>query len=226
MPQVFDRKRTADSRLKKAPPPNSIRFYRQKAGLTLEGLAALLNTNHQTIGKLENRQTNLTPEWADRIGARLGGIPSGLIAFSDAPDAYLWAARSVSVIGTVDSGLQIRLRDIVGRRVGITNKPPKTVALELTDNAIAPMNGWLLLYDEDARERVSAAVLKRQERNAKFIVCLADGTAWWRRIVPSSRRGRYHLEAEHKPPVYDADIESVTEVIGFERPGLDLPPPE
>jgi hypothetical protein len=68
-------------------------------------------------------------------------------------------------------------------------------------------------------------VLRRQETSAKFISHLKDDSTWWRTIVPSIRSHHFHLDAEHKRSVHDVEIEWVSEVLGFEYPGHDLPPP-
>lgn len=84
--------------------------------------------------------------------------------------------------------------------------------------------GWVILYDDDARERITQRTLDHQERNTKFLIHVKDNGMWWRRAVPSSRRGFYHLESPHKQTVYDVETDWVCEVLGFEPPDQDLPP--
>lgn len=216
------------SRLKKAPPPNSLEYYRERAGKTLMEVAAALNTSHQTIQRLEKRQMILTPEWADRISPVIGGVPAQLIGFSYAPDAYMWAASAVPIVGTVEPDLHVSTADKPYRCIGVRNNPAgdSCIAIELGREALPPLAGWLILIDDTRVERMNRSVLERQnEMRRQFIVRIKDGTMWWRRIVPSAKRNFYHLEFDHKPTIYDVEIESVSEFVGFE-PGLTLPPRE
>jgi hypothetical protein len=216
------------SRLKQAPPPNSLRYYRNLAGRTLMEIAAALNTKHQTIGKLETRQTILTPEWADRIGSLIG-VPAQLIGFSYAPDAYIWAAKAVPVIGTVNADMRIEAAEPPYCSVGIWQRPvpASTFAVTIGREAFSQLSGYLLLFDDTKRERVTPAVISRQnQQDKKFIVHLIDGSMWWRRIVPGAKRNRYHLESVHKSLIENVEIESVSEIFAIEAPGLQLPPPD
>ncbi|UGY23830.1 helix-turn-helix domain-containing protein [Bradyrhizobium septentrionale] len=216
------RRRTGSSRLKNPPPENSIRYYRQRKGLTLKEVATLLGTTHQTIQRLEELNQVLTPDWAMRIGSVLGGIPGALIAYSDDEDAYPWAARPIPVMGVIDERRQIELQQEPLYRVGLTNRPTGTVAIEVRDRTML-LDGWLLLYDDTQAEPITDDIIARQANNERFVCRLTDGTVWVRRIVPAAN-GLHHLETDHAPPIYDAHVKSVALVLGFERPGQDLPP--
>jgi transcriptional regulator with XRE-family HTH domain len=200
-------------------PPNSLRYYRKRvAGMTLEQLAAALHTFQQNIGRYERRDRELSEQSAKDIAAVLG-VPYELIGFSDSPDAYVWAAKAVPVIGAMNAEHLIEYCETT-RRIGVTDRPPGTVAVELTEGE---PSGWFLLYDADAFEPVTKTVLTRQDAHQKFVVRTADGRTYWRQIVPSHRRNRYHLQAKHCDPIYDIELDSVSEVLDFERPGKDLP---
>lgn len=216
------RRRTGNSRLKKPPPGNSIRYYRQRKGLTLQEVASLLGTTHQTIQRLEERNQVLTPDWAMRIGSVVGGIPGALLGYSDAPDAYPWAARPVPVMGTVDERRLIELQPTPMFRVGLTNQPAGAIAVEVHDRNLL-VDRWLLLYDNSQAEPLTEEIISRQSAGERFVSRLPDGTVWVRRIVPAAN-GLCHLEADNAPPIYDVQVASVSLVLGFERPGQDLPP--
>jgi transcriptional regulator with XRE-family HTH domain len=200
-------------------PPNSLNYYRKRvARMTLEQLAAALHTFQQNIGRYERRDRELTEKTAKEI-AKVLGVPYELIGFSDSPDAYIWAAKAVPVIGAMNAEHLIEPRE-TGLRIGVTDRPPGTVAVKLTE--VEP-SGWFLLYDADAFEPVTKAVLARQDAHQKFVSRTADGRTYWRQIVPSHRRNRYHLQAKLCDPIYDIELHSVSEVLDFERPGKDLP---
>src|SRR5689334_14265777 len=82
-----NRRRVRESRLNSAPPPNSIRFYRRRAGMSLERLGKVVGVSREAIRRLEERDTWLDAERAGEIGSALG-VPKELIGFSDAADAY------------------------------------------------------------------------------------------------------------------------------------------
>jgi transcriptional regulator with XRE-family HTH domain len=208
---------------RKWPGTNSVRFYREKKDFTLQEVARALNTKHQTIQKLETGVMKLTPEWADRIGAVLR-VPARFLAFSNEPNGYSWAVKPVPIMGLVDSEMRIETAGVPLRRIGVPDAAPGLRALELGKGSMPGFEGWVILYDEDSRERVSARTIELQEQNTKFLIRTHDGETWWRRFVSSARRGFYHLESLHKTTVYDVEIEWVCAVLGFEPPGQDLPP--
>ena len=211
-----------NNRPKKITPPNSLRHYRERAGLTLEEVAKGANTNHQTIQRLEVGKMRLTSEWAHRIGTALR-VPHFLLGFSDSPHVYPWAASAVPVVGRFNSELRIEYSPEPLGRIGVTNRTATTVAVEITDEALPEMRGWMILYDTASRERMSPLVIQRQTSATKFISRTKDGGTWWRDIVPSHRRGYYHLEASKRRAIYDVEIEWVTEITGLD-PGQKLPP--
>ena len=110
------------------------------------------------------------------------------------------------------------------RRIGIADAGPGLRALELGKESMPGFENWVILYDEDARGRVSQRTLERQDNNTQFLTRAHGGDMWWRRIVPSSRRGFFHLESLHKATVYDVDVDWVCEILGLKPPGQDLPP--
>ena len=210
-------------RNRKWPSGNSLRFYREKKDWTLQEVAKALDTKHQTIQKLETGKMKLTPEWADRIGEVLR-VPAKFLGFSNAPDSYSWAVKPVPVVGVVDSEMRVNFNESPQRRIGLPDASPGLRALELGKDSMPGFEGWMILYDDDAREHVTQDMLERQEQNTKFLAHVLNGDTWWRRVVPSARRGFHHLESLHKATVYDVEIDWVCEVLKFEAPGQDLPP--
>jgi hypothetical protein len=165
----------------------------------------------------------LTPEYAERIGAMLR-VPAKFLAFSNEPNVYGWAVKPVPVVGIIDSEMRIGPEQLRPRRIGVPDASVGLRALELGKDSMPSFEGWTILYDENNRERVSQHILDRQAQNATFVIRTSSGEMWWRRIVPSARRGSHHLESQHKQTIYDVEIDWVSEVLGFEPPGKDLPP--
>ena len=146
------------------------------------------------------------------------------LAFSNEPGGYSWAVRPIPVMGVIDSDMRVNFTDAPRRRIGVPDAGPGLRALELGKGSMPGFEGWVILYDDAAREHVTQRTLQIQEQNTKFLAHVQDGSMWWRRIVPSARRGFYHLESLHKQTVYDVEIDWACEVLGFEPPGQDLPP--
>lgn len=206
------------SRLKSSPPPNSIRYYRKNAHLSLAELGNRLGVRGETIRRLEERDTWLNIDRAAEIGVALG-IPKEILGFSDAPDAYAWAAKAVPVIGSVIADDEVRYRNRRHRIAGAPTLPSDVVALDIQQGK---MKGWFLFCRSGVREPMSNDVLRRQGRAEKFIVNLKDGTAWWRHII-ASQQNLYHLTSPHLRSVSDAEISWVFEIVGFDVPLFDLP---
>ncbi|WP_271570229.1 helix-turn-helix transcriptional regulator [Bradyrhizobium sp. CCBAU 11386] len=208
-----------ESRLKSAPPPNSIRDYRRRAGLSLARLGRLLGVTGETIRRLEERDTWLDAERAAEIGKALG-VPKEVLGFSDTPDAYAWAAKAIPVIGSVIADDQVRYCT-TGRRVaGGSHLPSDAVALDIIHGKL---RGWMLFYREGFREPMSKEVLKRQGLAEKFIVNLRNGTTWWRNIKPASERHIFHLNSPYLQSVNDVEISWVSEILALQVPLFNLP---
>jgi transcriptional regulator with XRE-family HTH domain len=206
------------SRLKNAPPPNSIRHYRRLAHVTLEDLAGRLGISRETIRRLEERDTWLDAERAAEIGNVLG-VPKEFLGFSDAPDAYAWAARAVPVVGSVIADDEVRYRE-TGRRVaGGSYLPSDAVAVVISKGKL---RGWML-FCSGLREPIGKDILERQGPVEKFIVHLENGTTWWRHIEPASERTLFHLNSPRHCSVTDVDISWVSEVVALQVPLFDLP---
>lgn len=208
-----------ESRLKSAPPPNSIRDYRRRAGVSLAHLGRLLGVTGETIRRLEERDTWLDAERAAEIGKALG-VPKEALGFSDTPDAYAWAARAIPVIGSVIADDQVRYCKIGRRVAGGSHLPSDAVALDITQGKL---RGWMLFYRGSSREPISKDILERQSLAEMFVVNLKSGTTWWRHIRPSSGRDRFHLDSPHLCSVTDVEISWVSEVIALQAPLFDLP---
>jgi hypothetical protein len=227
------RRASGSSRLRHRPPPNQIDFYLGKSGLTQDQLADSINearvrdgkkpTTRQQIGKLKNGQSNLSAEWADYIGRALG-VEGSLIGYSDSPDAYAWAAKAIPIMGYVTPELLVEQTNRALGHIGLTNTTRTTQAFQITEGAIvSQVTGWFLLADMANRQPISELHISDQDGYG-YLSCTMTGDLWWRRIIPTAIRGRYHLEADNRRPVYDVVIDWVTPVLRLEPPGKGLPP--
>lgn len=212
------RQRLAESRLKSPPPPNLIRFYRQRADMSLEVLARNLQLSRETVRRLEERDIWLEADRAAQISKVLG-VPKEVLAFSQEPNAYTWAAKAVPLIGSVIAEDEVRYRK-TGRRVfGRSYLPATVVALDIQHGKL---HGWLL-FSKALSEPMTQNVLERQGNAEKFIAGLKNRTQWWRHIKPASDRNRFHLNSPYLSPIQDAEIFRVWEIVGLEAPLFDFP---
>lgn len=178
-----------------------------------------MGVSGETIRRLEERDTWLDAERAAAIAKALG-VPKEVLGFSNAPDAYAWAAKAVPVIGSVIVDDLVKYRKTERRVVGGSHLPSDSVALDITRGKL---RGWMLFYREGFREPMSEEVLKRQGLAPKFIVTLNDGTTWWRTIRPASEQHLFHLDAPFMQSVNHVEIAWVSEIVALQVPLFDLP---
>ncbi|MGY3240071.1 transcriptional regulator with XRE-family HTH domain [Bradyrhizobium sp. USDA 4448] len=216
-------RRAQESRLNSPPPPNLIRYFRRRAGMSLQDLGEMVGVTRETIRRLEERDTWLDADRATTIGRALS-LPKEVVGYSTAPDAYTWAAKSLRVDGYVTARDEIKDLGPPYRRVaGGSHLPEDSVAFDIQHGK---MRGWLLVYRPEAAEPMSKIVLERQGPDEKFITCLENGTTWWRHITPAARSGLYHLNSRYQDPIHDVRIRWVAEIIGFESARFVLPTAE
>lgn len=203
-------------------PPNSIAYFRSLKKWKPPQLAKEVGTSPQQIRRLEKGERQLDPDWASRLGKVLG-VPAEDIGYSDSPEAYPWATRAIPVHGGLHPGFKIDLQDTPTEKIGsYTVVTASTAAVAIMPGTLPLAEGMFLLFDREA-EDMSPAILERQAAGERFIVRLFDGTAWWRRIQPGSRKNRYHLSAPGVEPILDVEIDTVNKFVGI-QPGRALPP--
>lgn len=201
-------------------PPNSLKYYRKLKGLTQESLGRRIRGTHQLIEKLENRKNELTQTYAEQIGNVLG-VPAAYLGYP----GYGWL-KLVRVVAELDDGRQVRFYPRHHGRVGVIGVPSETVvAIKVLPGALPGFEDWVIPYDPAAKEPMSQQILQRQEAGARFVISLANGSAWcMRTIVPGSRRGTYHLSLIGAGYLPDVEIAWVSEVFHMQPP-RQLPPP-
>jgi DNA-binding XRE family transcriptional regulator len=204
-------------------PLNSIRFFREQKGRTLEEVAETIGTKHQTIQKLEKGEMALTPKWARQIGDALG-IHWEDLGFPSTQD-YPWATRPVPVIGDVIQDLEVKFLEHPRRQTAsITVVDPDVAdvaALDIASGALPNLGGWLLFFDRN-RRRMTAEIVQQQRGSISFISELSNGSMWWKMIAPSTRRNIWHLGEMGVRPMHDVEIVGVYKVFAA-QPGRDLP---
>ncbi|MBR0847258.1 helix-turn-helix transcriptional regulator [Bradyrhizobium diazoefficiens] len=189
--------------------------------MSLESVGHQVGVSSETIRRLEERDTWLDPDRAAQI-ARALGVPMEVLGFSYAPDSYGWAAKALSIVGSVaDDKVKFHTS---GRRVaGSSRLPVGSVGLDITQGK---MRGWLLVYREDGIEPMTSDVLARQGFKENFLSHLADGTTRWGQITPAAKHDLYHITSRNMDPLNDVQIEWVAQIVGFEAAPFELPAPE
>ncbi|MGY4607017.1 DNA-binding XRE family transcriptional regulator [Bradyrhizobium sp. USDA 4474] len=209
------------SRLLNTPPRNSIRYFRNRAGLTRAELGHKLGVSGETIRKLEQCDTWLDADRARKIG-RILSVPYELIGFSYASDAYAWATRAIPVVGEIAANDEVQFRETDRCVAGGAHLPQGCVALVIN---IGKMRGWYLVFRKDAQLALSKELLAQQGNRENFVVHLVDGTTWWRHIRRASTIDLYHLHSPYLDMINDVRIAWVCEILGFELAKYPLPTP-
>ena len=151
-------RKAAPSRLAKAPPPNSVRYFRQKAALPRFEVARRIGTSGETIRKLERGDTWLDADRAQELGRALR-VPYELLGFSYARDAYAWAAKALPVVGMITGADEVRFVETGRGIAGGAHLPAGCVALEIN---VGKLRGWHLAYQELEQHAMSDGILTCQ----------------------------------------------------------------
>ncbi|MET4481427.1 DNA-binding XRE family transcriptional regulator [Bradyrhizobium sp. F1.13.3] len=207
------------SRLLTAPPGNSLRFFRNKAGLKRAELGRKLGISGETIRKLEQCDIWLDANRAAEIG-RVLCVPYELLGFSYASEPYVWAAKPIPVVGEITANDEVKFAQTDHYVAGGAHLPHGCVALDIK---VGKMRGWHLTYRENAQQTMSREVLAQQRQCENFLVHLVNGTTWWRYIQPSLTNDRYHLHSRCLDTINDVRIAWVSEIVGFEFERYQLP---
>lgn len=211
--------RKEQSRLANPPPPNSIRFFRIRAGLAREEVGRKLGLSGETVRKLEQCDIWLDANRAVEI-SRILRVPYELLGFSYAYDAYAWATKAVPVVGEITANDEVKFVETDRLVAGGAHLPQGCVALHIKNGK---MRGMYLIYQQAAQLQMSREILSRQGNHEHFLVHLVNGTTWWRHIVPSPATDLYHLHSQHLDMINDVRIAWVSEILGFELPRHPLP---
>ncbi len=90
---------------------NMLKTYREKKGLTQEALAELANTNHSTIGRLENGKRDLDEKWRRVLAPILGVHPANLLY----PPDELLIAKEIGDTGLTKVNRKFESLPLIGK---------------------------------------------------------------------------------------------------------------
>lgn len=150
---------------------NRIRYYRHRAGLTLQQLAAMVGTTPQTVSRLETEVMSVSTDWLKRFASALGVLPADLVEGGGArPPAYLGKADATGdILAAREGQAEFSLPLPGGDAVAVTLSAPLG-RFGAGDILIGQRRGDIALaLDRDC------------------IVGLADGRTLIARLVPAGR---------------------------------------
>ncbi len=183
---------------------NRISEWRERRGLTVESLAAAVDTSPGQISRLQNGSRRLDTDWLDRLAKALQCKPLDLVSNS-IPEA-------VPVVGKVGAGAMVYPIDdyLQGGAAEFVEVPPgvdfsqNLVALKVEGDSLEPMlyEGWYVYYNT----RIEGGC---EDMNSKVphVVRIKDGATLVKLIRRGYARGKYNLHS-YKPGV--EIIEDVT----------------
>lgn len=170
---------------------------RAERGLSRPKLAALAGTSPQQIERLEKGMREMTRIWADRLAPHLGVSPEFLVFSTE---------RKINVVGLASAGGDtITFADAQGPFDEVDAPDwatENTVAVQIRGTSLGRfLDGWIAFYD-DRRDPPDESL------HGYVCVCgLTDGRVVIKRLRASSAKGKYHLESETEPTMFDVAVD-------------------
>lgn len=160
--------------------PNRIAYLRRKKGLSMQKLAARVDTSQQQIDRLEKGQRRLTVDWMERISDALNCAMMDLLNHTDKERDVQHTAKA-KVIGAIDFGKEGELQEygegemymlLFGRPRHMPS--PRLFGLNVSEGNDIFSTGTELILSEVARNEVI--------QPGKYVLC-------------ADRSGKYFLRA-------------------------------
>lgn len=174
--------------------PNRVRELRLKRGLTQKQLAALVNRDHSTIGKIERGINELNASWAKLLAPALHCQPRDLFHGNVASVGI--PLQDIPIISWVEAGALSPEAEIpeVGSHefLSYPSERGSLIALRVTSDSmdmVAP-KGSIIIVDVEDRDPVDGA----------YYVFRLDGSATFKRYrADPPRLTPYSHNPEHEP---------------------------
>ena len=180
-----------------------LREWRERAGLTMEGLADLVQTSAGQLSDLEKGKRRFNRDWLERCSSALHISPSDLLR-SPANDAPI-GPRTVPLVGYVGAGAEAHF--FAGADEGLGEVPapddatPLTRAAEIRGESLGPLfERWLIFYD-DVRTPVTEDLI-----GELCIVGLLNGKVLVKRLRKAREPGFFHLESNTEGTMFDQEV--------------------
>lgn len=177
--------------------------------MSMAELARLSKTAPQQIDRLVKGQRKMTKDWAQKLGPHVGKTPNELI----------FGSESVSVVGKVGAGAEVRPYDDYAQGAGLDEiqRPHgitgSVVALIVEGDSMFPRykNGEYLLHGE----RRSPADLIGQE----CVVWLADGRVLVKELLRGAD-GLFSLYSHNAPLIENVAVDGASPVLARVNRGV------
>jgi transcriptional regulator with XRE-family HTH domain len=197
--------------------PNRIKDIRKERGMTLEKLAASVNTSRGQIYQLENGLRKLSHDWMVRLAKPLHCNPEDFIRMKD---------KGVPILGYVGAGEQVYPYDDLPslKDIGESDKQmvncefaeapagatyPDLIALRVKGNSMEPfLREGSLVYYGDRRDSAFDDLL-----NNHCVVGLKDGRLFLKILKRGSSPGKYNLLSHNATMIEDVELEWAAKVL-------------
>lgn len=180
-----------------------LKEWRERAGLTIEGLADRVHTSAGQLSDLEKGKRRYNRDWLEKCSAALDLGPADLLR-SPANEPVI--RKTVPLVGYVGAGAEAHFYSTADEGLGEVDAPEGstdlTRAAEVRGTSLGPLfDSWLVFYDE-VHTPVTSSQIGRL-----CVVGLANGKVLVKKIRRSGTDGVYHLESNNEETMFDQKIE-------------------
>jgi transcriptional regulator with XRE-family HTH domain len=181
-----------------------LKEWRERSGLTMEGLAERAQTSPGQVSDLEKGKRRFNRDWLEKFAGALDINPADLFRnpANDGPTQRL----TVPLVGYVGAGAEAHFYATGDEGLGEVDAPEgstaETRAAEIRGESLGPLfDTWLVFYD-DVRTPVTPDLIGRL-----CIVGLPDDKVLVKKLQRSRSGGNlFHLLSNNEAPMLDQEV--------------------
>lgn len=194
-------------------PLSPLEKLRAAKGVTLDEVAAALNTSRSVVHKYEMQPDRIDWGWARRFGRYYDMDPADLM--------YAGGRPKVPVVGYIGAGTEVLPIDDFPKGEGLDEvpcppgmNPERTVAAIVRGTSMEPLisDGWRIYYSRDPEQDVSGVVGKL------CVVKISDGPTMLKNVRRGPTPGRFNLQSSNAATIEDALLDWASPVRHMQAP--------
>lgn len=180
-----------------------LKEWRDRAGLTMEDLAALVHTSAGYLNDLEKGKRRFNQDWLEKFAAALEIEPVDLLRRPG--DEARGEAALVPLVGYVGAGAEAHFYAEGDENLDFVEAPegstPLTRCALVRGESLGPLfEQWLVFYD-DVRDPVTPDLIGKL-----CIVGLPNDKVLVKRLRKAAGSDLYHLESNTEGTLYDQEV--------------------
>lgn len=180
-----------------------LKEWRDRAGLTMEGLASLVETSPGYLNDLEKGTRRFNQTWLERFAGALQIEPADLLR-NPAHEPPI-GPRTVPLVGYVGAGAEAHFYAEGDENLDFVEAPegatPSTRAALVSGESLGPLfDQWLVFYD-DVRDPVTPDLIGKL-----CVVGLPNGKVLVKKLQKVRGEDRYHLLSNNEDPIFDQEV--------------------